>query len=207
MAKLTVQFTPPSPAPSNGYRVKYRKAGTTSWNVVSPYPTASPVVISGLENGVAYETTIESACDDGFFSSLTTITAPSNRTYVQCGASLSNNYSGNGYYTYPHIYIDAFSSGISALNISWNAVDRPNRFTLYDEDGNQVATTGWKGTASYSGPWGTSLATATSGVLTVTRDPAMTYYRLVVEAGPANLSSPINDSWDAIIGCSYGGIS
>lgn len=207
MAKLTIEFTPPSPAPSGGYRVKYRKVGTTTWNTVSPYPTASPVVIAGVENGVAYETTIESACEGGTFSSVVGITAPNNRSYVQCGAALSNTYSGNGYYTYPHIYIDTFNTGISALNISWNAVDRPNRFTLYDENGNQVATTGWRGTASYSGPWGSSLSTSTSGVLTVTRDAASTYYRLVVEAGPANISNPINDSWDATIGCSYGGIS
>lgn len=206
MAKLTVTFTPPSPAPSGGYRVKYRKVGTTSWNTVSPYPTSSPVVISGVENGVDYETTIEAACDGGVFSSLQAITAPNNRTYVSCGASVSNNYSGTGYYQYPQIYIDTFSSSISALNISWNAIDRPNRFTLYDEDGNLVATTGWKGTASYSGPWGTSLSTGTSGIMTVTKSPTSTYYRLVVEAGPANTSSPINDTWDAIIGCSYGGV-
>jgi hypothetical protein len=205
MASLTIAFTPPSPAPSNGYRVKYRKVGTTSWNTVSPYPTSSPVIITGLENGVSYETTIESSCDAGVFSPLIAITAPNTKSFVSCGASLSNNYTGNAYYQYPSIYIDTFSSGISALNVSWNAVDRPNRFTLYDEQGNLVATTGWKGTASYTGPWGTSLSTPTNGVLTVTKSPTSTYYRLMVEAGPANTSSPVNDTWDAIIGCSYGG--
>lgn len=201
MAKLTVSFTPPSPAPSNGYRVKYRKAGTTAWNTVSPYPTSSPVVISGLENGVAYEGTIESSCDNGFFSPLIAFSATPGQTFVQCGASLSNTYSGSGYYTYPEIYIDTFSSLITALTINYDAVDRPNRFTVYDDAGNQVATSGWKGTASYSGPWGSSLATAPNGILTFPKSPSSTYYKLVVESGPANLSSPINDGWTAGISC------
>ena len=205
MANLTVTFTPPTPAPANGYRVKYRKVGTTSWNTVSPYPTSSPVVITGLENGVAYEGTIESACEDGFFSAVTAFSATTSQLFVQCGSYLTNTYSGSGYYTYPHVYIDTFNPSISALTFSYDAVDRPNRFTVYDDQGNQVATSGWRGIASYSGPWGPSLSTSTTGTLSVTRNPAVTYYRLVIEAGPANLSSPINDGYSVGISCTTTG--
>lgn len=201
MAKLTIAFTAPSPAPVNGYRVRYRKVGTTSYNTISPYPTASPVVITGLENGVNYEGSIEAACADGLFSSVVAFSAATPHSFVQCGASISNTYSGNNAYSYPAVYIDTFNPAITQLNISYDAVDRPNRFSVYDDENNLVATTGWKGTASYSGPWGASLSGATNGVLNVTRSAGVTYYKLVIEAGPANLSNPINDGFSVGISC------
>ena len=201
MAKLTIAFTPPSPAPANGYRVRYRKVGTTSYNTISPYPTTSPVVITGLENGVNYEGTIEAACDGGLFSSVVAFSATTPHSFVQCGASLSNTYSGNNAYSYPAVYIDTFNPAITQLNISYDAVDRPNRFSVYDDSNNLVATSGWKGTATYSGPWGSSLSGAANGVLNITRSPGVTYYKLVIEAGPANLSNPINDGYSVGISC------
>ena len=204
MAKLTINFTPVSPAPANGYRVKYRKVGTVSYNTLSPYATASPVVITGLENGVAYEGTIEAACDSGVFSSPVSFSATA-MSFVSCGATISNSYAGTAYYVYPDVFLDVYNPAISQVSFNYDAVDRPNRFQVYDDAGNLVATSGWKGTATYSGPWGSSLSGTTSGVLTITRNPAVTYYKLVVETGPANLSSPINDGYTVGISCVTGG--
>jgi hypothetical protein len=62
MATLTISFTPPSPAPANGFLVKYRKAGDSIYTQVTPNPTSSPVVISGVDGTSAYEGFIQSLC-------------------------------------------------------------------------------------------------------------------------------------------------
>jgi hypothetical protein len=68
MATLTVSFTAVVPAPADGYIVKYREAGGGSYIQVSPNPTASPVVITGLDGTKAYEGFIQSACESGIMS-------------------------------------------------------------------------------------------------------------------------------------------
>lgn len=69
MPNLTISFTPASPAPALGYRVKYWNVSTPgSITTVSPNPSGSPVVISGVAAG-CYAGTIESACSGGTFSS------------------------------------------------------------------------------------------------------------------------------------------
>jgi len=204
MAKLTITFTPPTPAPANGYRVKYRKVGTTAWNTVSPYPTSSPVIITGLENDVNYEGTIEAACDNESFSPLVAFNGNNPYSFVPCGVSLSNSYSGNSAYTYPAIYINSFDPSFNQIIVNYDAIDRPNRFNLYDDNNNLVATSGWKGSASYAGPWGSTLSGSPVGTLSVVRNPAVTYYKLVVEAGPANLSNPISDTYNVTISCPSG---
>lgn len=62
MATLTLNFTPPSPAPANGYLVSYRKAGDSSYTQVTPNPTSSPVIVTGLDGTSAYEGFIKSLC-------------------------------------------------------------------------------------------------------------------------------------------------
>jgi hypothetical protein len=68
MSTLTVSFTPSSPTPSNGYRVKYwlTSAPGTIYTV-TPNPTTSPVTITGL-SGTNYSGTIEAACSGGQYS-------------------------------------------------------------------------------------------------------------------------------------------
>jgi hypothetical protein len=68
MATLKITFTPASPAPNLGYRVKYREVGTTAWIYVTPNPTSSPVLIPGVPNGKLWEGTIESQCSNNKFS-------------------------------------------------------------------------------------------------------------------------------------------
>jgi len=78
---LTITFTAASPAPANGYRVKYWNTNTPGTiNTVSPNPTSSPVSISGLIAG-CYSGTIEASCGGAQFSSPVSFNACSGTTY------------------------------------------------------------------------------------------------------------------------------
>jgi hypothetical protein len=75
-----ISFTPPSPAPVNGYRVKYRIAGS-----LDPYSiitgASSPITITGLTYGVNYEGYIESDCSIQFSAGVEfNITSPTTTT-------------------------------------------------------------------------------------------------------------------------------
>ena len=201
MGKIQINFTAPSPAPSNGYRVRYKKSTDSNYITVAPNPTASPVVISGVENGVTYNVTIESDCGNENYSVVTSATAAPAKTFVSCPASLSGSEAGSAYYTYPAYYLDVFNPSITSLSFNYNANDRPNRYNIYDENNNLILSTGWVGTANYSGPWGASLNVAASGTFVVPRDPGSTYYKIVVEAGPGAPVSPISDSWNLSVIC------
>lgn len=202
MGKIQINFTPPSPAPANGYRVRYKKTTDTNYITLVPNPTASPVSISGLENGVSYNVSIEADCGSENYSSVINATAAPTKTFSSCPASLSGTEAGSAYYAYPAYYIDVFNASIVSLSFSYNASDRPNRFNIYDENNVLVHTTGWVGTASYSGPWGASLSVSGTGTFVVPRDPGSTYYKILVEAGPAAPIGPISDSWNLSVTCS-----
>jgi len=82
MATLRITFTPASPAPSNGYLVTYRRAGTAD-----PYTTvtvgSSPADIS-VTDGWPYEGTIRSDCGGGIFSPTVAFnaTVPADSCYI-----------------------------------------------------------------------------------------------------------------------------
>ncbi len=68
MATLSISFTPASPSPANGYRIKYWNVNTPgSVTTVSPNVSSSPAVISGVADG-CYAGTIEAACSGGQYS-------------------------------------------------------------------------------------------------------------------------------------------
>jgi uncharacterized delta-60 repeat protein len=85
--------------------------------------------------------------------------------------------------------------------ISWDEIDRPNRFTIYNSVG-QVANTGWVGFATYSGPWGDSLNNPGPGSLGFLYNPLFKPYYVIVDAGPADPSNPINDAYNFNVICS-----
>lgn len=66
-ATLTITFTPPATAPANGYLVQYGIPGEAV-QTVSPNPTASPVVITGLTPGSVYQGTVQGDCGGGNLS-------------------------------------------------------------------------------------------------------------------------------------------
>jgi hypothetical protein len=115
-----------------------------------------------------------------------------------CGANLTDTYSGNSYHAYSPITI-CDGLGVGSISVSWVSNDRPNRFTWYDDSG-LLSTTGWVGYATYAGPWGGSLNTPDSGILTAPYTTGQNMY-LLVEAGPADPLDPISDSWTGNINC------
>jgi len=106
MATLTIDFTVPSPVPINGFIVKYRAVGTSTYTTVSPNPTSSPVVITGINSGTKYEGTIKSDCGNSSTSPEFAFTACASRminssygtTVVNvCSASVGSQYISNSY--------------------------------------------------------------------------------------------------------------
>ncbi len=119
-----------------------------------------------------------------------TFTPPSD-----CGVSHSDTYTGLTYFAYDNINV----VNIEANSIlDWTVLDRPNRFTVY-QDNIQIATTNWVGIASYSGPWGASLSTATTGSLPMLNSAGDVV--VLVEAGPADPGNPLTDAWSFTINC------
>jgi hypothetical protein len=117
---------------------------------------------------------------------------------LRCGSNVSESYNGSDFHAYDEQTI--LTADITAdISVNWQVLDRPNRISI-KRDGTQIMTTGWKGTAAYTGPWGTSLSQATSGTLTFTPD-AGHIYTIVVEAGPADTANPSTDSYAYSITC------
>lgn len=98
MPNLNISFTPVSPTPTNGYRVRYWNVNTPGTIItVSPNPTSSPVSITGVAEG-CYAGTVESACGGGQFSSTVSFNACSPAptyyyyTGLLCGGSIQNSF-------------------------------------------------------------------------------------------------------------------
>jgi SdpC family antimicrobial peptide len=127
----------------------------------------------------------------------------SNTASYNCGSNLSDYYYGTGYYNYAEYTLDASSllNG-SALVLNVYSYDVPNRFDVYDLNGNFVISSGWIGYADYSGPWGLSLNTGTNQALTIVKaNPGS--YKLRVSTSTRDYS----DSWSANMACTNTGYS
>jgi len=71
---LVITFTPVTPAPQAGYRVRYWPTNSPlNVTTIAPNPTGSPVAIPGLTE-TSYSGTIEVSCGGGTFSSPTSFT-------------------------------------------------------------------------------------------------------------------------------------
>lgn len=113
------------------------------------------------------------------------------------GGTVTGTYSGSNYHLYVDRTISTTSNPISI--ISWDAISRPNRFSVYDNNG-LITSSGWVGTANYAGPWGASLSTPSTGNIYFTF--ATTNGRYVrVEAGPADPGNPTSDSYSWNLSC------
>lgn len=109
-----------------------------------------------------------------------------------CSTLVTGTYSGNGYYMYPdrNVYVTG-----TTISFNYSAIDRPNRFTIYDHTGNFLGSSGWAGTASYAGPWGINLTAPSSGTITVPN--SYPYLVLRVETGNGSIS----DAYEVYITC------
>jgi len=108
--KLTINFTAASPAPSNGYLVRYWDTATPG-TVLTTTVTSSPAVINNLP-GYNYTGTIESVCSFGnstrvnFADAVCNVTfnisstSPTNQGGTNGTATISNIVGGSGSYTY-----------------------------------------------------------------------------------------------------------
>jgi hypothetical protein len=88
----------------------------------------------------------------------------------------------------------------STIILSYNAYDRPNRFTISDGT-TTVANSGWVGSDNaYSGPWSPSTPGNPIGSISFIYNNTKTY-TLFVDIGPYNPSNPVNDNYDVSLAC------
>lgn len=200
---VNVSFTAPTPAPASGYIVKWKKTADadSTYTQVTPNPTSSPVTISNVPACDSITVSVQANCGGSNISSASLTTIAGIGYKLKCSCGFAGTYTSNDYYQYPTIPIDFTGASNGAqISVSYDGVDRPNRFTIYNEtDGATTATSGWVGEATYSGPWGSTVS-VNAGILTFTYNSAKTY-SLKVEAGPADTGNPISDSWNVLMSC------
>ena len=191
MNTITISFIECTNAPANGYNVKWRVVGSGDPYTDEGNFFSSPV--SFIDNinpeGTCYEGTIQSDCSESGQSGIVlgdevvwaTPCAESGFDNSSCGGGISQNTAS---LTYVNLgFFDLHVSGADHVNLNYDVLGRPNRFTLYD-NGSIIDTSGWKGIAPYAGPWGVSLNTPVMG--TISFDPVLGHeYKLLIEVGPA----------------------
>lgn len=164
MATANIEFTPSGSAP-NGYRVRYRKIGTTgSYTTVSPNPSTSPAVISSFST-VGIEGDISADCGSGLYSAVANFSA---MTPVNCTETTSDVYVGTGSYSYENnkIRLNLFNwSSPNVIRLTFDVTSayvptstetRPARFLQY-VNGSLAFTENYVGKMSSSGSWGANL--------------------------------------------------
>ena len=176
---LTVSFTGSTPAPAAGYIVKWTIPNGV-WNYVTPNPTSSPVIINNVPACEDITVVVQSQCDNSQVSSEQTATATGSTLY-DCGDTITASHTHNGFYSYPSYVLDV-RGATADVSLTYDVIDKPNRLTVYDDQGNIVITSGWRGVAAYAGPWGASLSTPTTGIITFTKASGKCFYRLLVES-------------------------
>lgn len=196
---LQISFTAPNPVPDNGYRVKWRVVGTTTYTTATGPFVNSPITLNNIPSCENVEGTVEAVCG-ATFSSVATFLATKETVYV-CNASLSGSTTSGAYYLYPKRLFDLQGSG-DTVTINYDAVSTPNRFNIYNSDNTLIANSGWKGVAAYGGPWGASLTTPTSGSFNfsklATGGDGRWYYLTTEFVGVTGNTS---DTWNATVAC------
>jgi hypothetical protein len=194
---VTVTFIPPAPAPSGGYRVKWRVKGTSSYTTATGPFTSSPIVLTNIPACEDIEGTIENDCG-GSYSNPVAFSASKVATMV-CGTTVSRSNTSTQSYIYPKELIDLSGTTSPTIYLNWSVGDIPNRIAVYNSENFQVANTGWKGSANYPGPWGSTLQTANTGTLDFQKasGDGRFFYILADNAGHPTLG----DNWQATLSC------
>ena len=115
-----------------------------------------------------------------------------------CPTSFGDNYFGTGYYAYPEYAFNLSGVSPGTVAMSCDAMDVPNKVTVYDRNHNILASTGWWGTASYGGPWGLGLAVNGPVSANFTKGTDSIYYVKVETAPPSGTSDGF---FITVIGC------
>jgi len=119
MATLNINFTPPSPAPLAGYDVRYRVFGTTDYTTITPNPTSSPVIVTGLLEETTYEGVIRSDCGDGLYSSEIPFTVTGNIVVPNFDFMVARYYWAPGEGTDLDTLTGFTNTGISGIDNNW----------------------------------------------------------------------------------------
>jgi hypothetical protein len=100
--------------------------------------------------------------------------------------------------SYPITTVSSLSNQCFIFN--WFVLDRPNRFSVYDSTA-LIWTSGWVGFADYSGPWGASLSTPSSGASPVLTFSSTSGRYVLVDYGPAGPENPLTDVAEWSLSC------
>lgn len=184
MNKIVVYFRPCTPAPTGGYELFYRVAGSGA-----PYTNAGIFFISPA---IFYDNVNPAGtCYEGYVRTICAGVLGNHIMWESCGSGEPCDNSSCD--TTIAIITDSLTYenlGFFPLNVcgphvalQWATYDRPNRFTVY-EDGVVLLTSGWMGYAPYPGPWGPTLNTLEYGVLNFDPIPGRVY-QVLIEVGPA----------------------
>lgn len=162
---------------------------TLTTTTQAPTTTASP-------------TTTQAPTTSTTLAPTTTVSPTTSTTTQPCydcatGGTIVFNTSDTAYGTYPPKFY-CFNSAECGTFI-YNAIDRPNRFNVYDSTG-LVATSGWVGYATWPGPWGASLNVAPSGNFPYNFGSTSGRY-VLVEYGPADPDNPTSDAAEWSMNC------
>jgi hypothetical protein len=203
---ISVSFTAASPAPANGYIVKWKKVSEpiSSFVQVIPNPTASPVTINNVPACDDIDVVVQASCGPGFSSQEVTAVATGLGVALKCGCGYQGDIDNMNFYIYPSIPIDftGIQNG-STITLAYDSISRINRFEIYNvTDSTITVSSGWAGLANYPGPWGASNNTPTTGDITFIYDNTKTYV-LNVQVGGADPNNQTNDAWSVVLGCTY----
>ena len=134
---------------------------------------------------------------------VTSTPTPTPTFVAGCGGTLVGSYSQSGSTIQSNfINLSTLANGGTVI-ISYEAFDRPNKFTIYESGGSSVVSSGWVGSDNtYDGPWGDagSLPNTNSGDISFVYDNTKTY-ELRVDIGGANPSYIVDDTWNVTITC------
>lgn len=201
---LVVSFTGSTPAPANGYIVKWKTASQSVYTQVVPNPTSSPVTINAVPACEDINVSVQSACGPGSTSPEVTTTVAGLSVPLRCGCGYEGNVDNMNFYIYPYIPIDfASTQNGSTITLAYNSISRINRFYIYNvTDSTTTVSSGWAGSANYPGPWGATNNTPSTGNIQFIYNSAKTY-QLRVEVGGADPNNQTNDAWSVTLGCTY----
>lgn len=114
-----------------------------------------------------------------------------------CGETISVESTSAAYVNLGKFALDV--EGADEVDLNWASLNRPNRFTVYD-NGVYMDGTGWRGVAAYPGPWGASLSTAVTG--TIHFEPVSGHtYTIEIEEGNADPNAIVNGTFAVQIVC------
>lgn len=136
MATLTISFTLQSPAPINGYRVRYRLKGSTgAYTQVIPNVFSSPVTITGLNNA-EYEGIVDADCGGGTFSS------PSAFSTCTCPTGFTMNVDNTYCYNQSVVAATPPTGGVPQNAVAANGISYGTCGTFIYQPGYTVGGTG-----------------------------------------------------------------